>query len=63
MFASSRLTWSSAHAERMATAEALPPNTVSRWLMLGAKGAARQTLCGLAVLTSTAIALDSGMWA
>ncbi len=44
-----------------ATAEALPPNTVSRWLMLGAKGAVSTTRWGDASTTATAIALDKGM--
>ena len=53
---------SSDQAARIATAEALPPNTVSRWLMLGASGARSTTSCDATESTDTAMAFERGMW-
>jgi hypothetical protein len=45
----------------MASADALPPNTVSRWLMFGASGAA-STAASLPISrTETCIAFESGI--
>ena len=41
--------------------EALPPNTVSRWLMLGARGTVSTTCCNDASTTVTCMAWDRGM--
>src|SRR5512147_608889 len=51
----------SVQAESMATAEALPPKTVSRWLMFGSNGAHSVTQFSVASTTCTSIAFESGM--
>src|ERR1700680_3776642 len=54
-------TCSSDQAARMATALALPPNTVARWLRFGASGADSCTDSSVTSTAATSMARDKGI--